>query len=72
MDERVARAELALSKSLILLGRIAVAFKEELGLTSNGEEGSARDLNAYASVKELESMLKEYDAFVGEGSRFAP
>jgi hypothetical protein len=71
MDERIVRVELVLDTALTLLGRITTAFKHELGLTSKGEEGSARDLNVYESVQELETMLKEYDNFVGEGSRFA-
>ena len=71
MDERIVRVELALDTALTLLGRITAAFKHELGLTSRGEEGSARDLNVYESVQELKTMLEEYDDFVGEGSRFA-
>ena len=57
---RLNAAEEALESSLCILKTILKEYGEELGMTSQGESGAARDLEMYRRVQELNILLAQH------------
>ena len=51
-------AEAALESSLSILRCILKEYKEELGMTTQGESGAARDLNIYEKMQDLNELIE--------------